>query len=82
MASAIYESMDELGRLMVSINRMNVDNVSPIFGVEDAKELGFEECIEEAAVRLFVCAPTTLVTARAQHELTRVYCNVYFRDQR
>ena len=50
MASPLYESMDELGRLMVSINRMNVDNVSPIFGVDSAPDLGFKECIEAAAV--------------------------------
>ena len=48
----LYESLDEIGRLTVAIGRMNVDNVSPIFGVDKAPDLGFKESLEEAVVRL------------------------------
>ena len=51
-ASAIYESLDEIGRLMVSLERMNVNNMSPIHGVADAvNDMSFSECVEHAAVR-------------------------------
>ena len=51
-ASAIYESLDEIGRLMVSLERMNVNNMSPIHGVaDDANDMSFSECVEFAAVR-------------------------------
>ena len=51
-ASAIYESLDEIGRLMVSLERMNVNNMSPIHGVADAaNDMSFSECVEYAAVR-------------------------------
>ena len=52
MSSAIYESLDEIGRLMVSLERMNVNNMSPIHGVADAvNDMSFSECVEHAAVR-------------------------------
>ena len=38
-AEPLYESMDEIARLTIAIGRMNVDNVSPIFGVGKATEL-------------------------------------------
>jgi hypothetical protein len=46
----IYESMDEIGRLKYSIEKMNL-NKSPIFGVEKAKDLGFKEAVDFAEVR-------------------------------
>lgn len=49
-AHPLYESADEIGRLTIAIGRMNVDNVSPIFGVGKAKDLGFKESLEIASV--------------------------------
>lgn len=49
-AEPLYESMDEIARLTIAIGRMNVDNVSPIFGVGKALDLGFKESLEKASV--------------------------------
>ena len=56
-AESLYESADEIGRLMIAIGRMNVDNNSPIFGVEDAPNLSFKESMEEAAVSVLSITP-------------------------
>ena len=56
-AESLYESADEIGRLMIAIGRMNVDNNSPIFGVEDAPNLSFKASMEEAAVSVLSITP-------------------------
>ena len=56
MASAhqdIYQTLDEVGRLMWFVDRMNINNMSPILGVAEAKDLGFRECVEHATVSHF-----------------------------
>ena len=51
MAASIYESLDEIGRLMLSLEKMNVNNMSPIHGVADAaNDMGFRESVQHAAV--------------------------------
>jgi len=51
--SPIYDSMDEIGRLMMSIEKMNLNNSSPIFGVADAAELSFADAVRFAEVSAF-----------------------------
>ena len=46
----VYGTLGEVGRLMVSLERMNVDNASPIFGVAEAADLGFSESVMAAEV--------------------------------
>lgn len=51
--ASIYETLDEVGRLTMSLEKMNMDNMSPIHGVADAvNDMGFRECVEHAAVRV------------------------------
>jgi hypothetical protein len=49
-AGSIYGSMDEIGRLKYSIEKMNLNNASPIFGVDKATDLGFAESVHHAKV--------------------------------
>ena len=51
--SAIYEGLDEIGRLMASLdNQMNLHNTSPVFGVGRAPNLGFKGAVLHAKVSL------------------------------
>jgi hypothetical protein len=54
-----YENMDEIGRLMMSIDKMNLDNTSPLFGVDKAADLGFAEAVHHAKVRR--CQPDVIL---------------------
>ena len=47
----IYESLDEVGRLVVSIERMNINNMAPIHGVAEAPTLGIDESMDYAQVK-------------------------------
>jgi hypothetical protein len=53
MAASLYESMDEIGRLKYSIDKMNLNNNSPISGVDKAPNLGFEASVRFAAVSVW-----------------------------
>lgn len=55
MASSddIYSSLDEVERLVMSIERMNVNNVAPIGGVAEAETLGIDESMSCAGVQSF-----------------------------
>ena len=49
---SLYDSLDERNRLIYAIERMNVNNMSPIHGVADvANDMGFRECLQYATVR-------------------------------
>lgn len=52
MASGgIYEGLDEIGRLVASLDaQMNLHNTSPVFGVGNAPDLGFEGSVLHAKV--------------------------------
>ena len=51
-AESLYDSLDERNRLIYAIERMNVNNMSPIHGVADiANDMGFRECLQHATVR-------------------------------
>ena len=54
----IYETLDEVGRLMWFVDRMNINNMSPILGVAEAKDLGFREWFEHATVSHLIPPPS------------------------
>ena len=51
MSSPLYEGLDEIGRLIASLDKMNLQNTSPIFGVGHAHDLGFKGAVLNAKVR-------------------------------
>lgn len=44
---------------MMSLEKMNVDNMSPIHGVAETNDMGFNECVNHAAVRSFIAHNTS-----------------------
>lgn len=52
MAAPIYVSLDAVARLMaVDSDADSLDNLNPIFGMDDVPDLSFEDAVKCAQVR-------------------------------